>query len=59
MITFSQTSIGWPGSVHDVRFKKATSGELLQGEEVQIAYPLLTWLIKPFSFSFKFPTKEV
>ena len=41
---FIDFCVGWPGSVHDARviasstlFKKATSGELLQGEEVQIA----------------------
>lgn len=65
---FRDFCVGWPGSVHDARvlanstlFKEATSGELLQGEEVQIAgqalrmyligdsaYPLLPWLIKPF-----------
>ena len=64
---FRDLCVGWPGSVHDARvlanstlFKKATSGEPLQGEEVQIAgqalrmyligdsvYPLLPWLIKP------------
>ena len=69
---FRDLCVGWLGSVHDARvlanstlFKKTTSGELLQGEEVQIiagqalrmylmgdsAYPLLPWLIKPFSFS--------
>ena len=69
---FRDLCVGWPGSVHDARvlanstlFKNTTSGELLQGEEVQIiagqalrmyligdsAYPLLPWLIKPFSFS--------
>ena len=56
---------------HDARvlanssvFRKVTSGELLQGEELQVqgqtlrtfligdsAYPLLPWLIKPFPFS--------
>lgn len=68
---FRDLCVGWPGSVHDARvlvnsnlFKKVTSGEVLQGEEVHIrgkplrtyligdsAYPLLPWLIKPFSFS--------
>ena len=49
--------------VNSAFYKKVTGGELLQGEEVQLqgqtlgtfligdsAYPLLPWLVKPFSF---------
>ena len=68
---FRDLCIGWPGSVHDARvlansslFKKVSSGEFLQGDELYVqghsvrpfligdsAYSLLPWLIKPFSFS--------
>ena len=65
---FRDLCVGWLGSVHDTRvlaistlFERATTGEVLQREEVQIAgqafligdsaYPLLPWLMKPFSFS--------
>ncbi|XP_065893423.1 uncharacterized protein [Dysidea avara] len=65
---FRNVYCGWPGSVHDARvlansalYRKATSGELLQGNTLTVlsqeipvflvgdsAYPLSTWLMKPF-----------
>lgn len=57
---FIDLCIGWPGSVHDARvlanssvFRKVTSGELLQGEELQVQEQTLrTFLIGDSAYPF-------
>ena len=62
---FRDICIGWPGSVHDARvftnsliYKEITENRLLEkegccsilGKEIPVsAYPIQTWLMKPFS----------